>query len=211
MQVPIEIVFQNTPPSEELREEILRQAARLERFSDRITSCRVVVHAPETRHRHGDRFRIDVRIAMPQHKDVLVTHAPGDEPEAEHPHVAVAKAFGAAQRQIEDAMRVMRGQTKLHLPADHGVVARFLAEEPCDSSRRRTAGRSTSTATPCPTVPSTGCASGTRCASSRKRGRRGRKRARCTPPGAFMPDIMRSEPGAARGRCAGRPAAGARR
>lgn len=131
MQVPIEIVFQNAPPSEELREEILRQAARLERFSDRITSCRVVVHAPETRHRHGDRFRIDVRIAMPQHKDVLVTHAPGDEPEAEHPHVAVAKAFGAAQRQIEDAMRVMRGQTKLHLPADHGVVARFLAEEPC--------------------------------------------------------------------------------
>ena len=58
MQVPLEVSFENCPPSEALSAEIARHAARLEKFSDRITSCRVVVHAPETRHRHGDQQRL---------------------------------------------------------------------------------------------------------------------------------------------------------
>lgn len=131
MQVPLEIVFQNCDPSEELRAEVMRQVGRLEKFSDRITSCRVVIEAPETRHRHGDVFRIDLRIAMPQHKDIIVDRSRGDEPENEHPLVAINSAFAAAQRQIEDDARETRGQLKAHLPADQGRVARFLAGEDC--------------------------------------------------------------------------------
>ncbi|MBN9310391.1 cold shock domain-containing protein, partial [Devosia sp.] len=46
-----------------------------------------------------------------------------------HPLVAVSKAFAAAQRQIEDAMREMRGDIKEHVAPDHGRVARFVAGE----------------------------------------------------------------------------------
>jgi hypothetical protein len=53
MQTPLEIAFQNSEPSDAVRSEIERQAKRLERFSDRITSCHVTVVAPQTRHRHA--------------------------------------------------------------------------------------------------------------------------------------------------------------
>ncbi|MBN9316752.1 MAG: HPF/RaiA family ribosome-associated protein [Devosia sp.] len=129
MQVPTEIVFQNCEPSETLRAEVERQVARLEKFSGRITSCRVVIRAPETRHRHGDAYRIELRIALPAHQDVVVNRTHGDEEEDEHPLVAVSKAFAAAQRQIEDAMREMRGDIKEHVAPDHGRVARFVAGE----------------------------------------------------------------------------------
>lgn len=131
MQLPLEIVFQNSEPSEALTAAINEQARRLEKFSSRITSCRVVVRIPETRHRHGEAYRIELRITMPQRKDIIVNRSHRDEPEDEHPLVAVSKAFSAAQRQIEDVARVGRGQIKSHEPAEHGRVARFLAAEDC--------------------------------------------------------------------------------
>jgi|BarGraIncu00222A_1022003.scaffolds.fasta_scaffold37439_2 cold shock CspA family protein len=131
MQVPVEIAFQNSEPSETIRSEIERQAKRLERFSDRITSCHVTVVVPQTRHRHGDLFKIDIRIAMPEHKDVIVTKTHADAPEHEHLMVAIKDAFSAAQRQIEDAVREMRGQVKPHEAEDHGRVTKFIAGEDC--------------------------------------------------------------------------------
>jgi cold shock CspA family protein/ribosome-associated translation inhibitor RaiA len=131
MQVPSEVVFQNCEPSTELSSEVAQQLKRLEKFSPRITSCRVVIHGPKTRHRHGDVFKVDLWIAMPQHKDIVVTKSRDDVPENTHPLVAIRNAFAAAQRQIEDAAREMRGQVKVHRPPDEGRVARFLAGEDC--------------------------------------------------------------------------------
>ena len=72
MQVPLEITFDNSEPSEAIRSEVEKHAKRLEKFYDRITSCNVAVVAPQTRHRTGGLFKIDIRIAMPDHKDVIV-------------------------------------------------------------------------------------------------------------------------------------------
>src|SRR6202023_3580821 len=110
MQVPLDITFQNSEPSEAIRSEVEKQAKRLEKFHDRITSCHVTVIAPTMKRRHGDLFKIDICVAMPQHKDILVSKAHGDAPEHEHVMVAIKDAFAAAQRQIEDAAREMRGQ-----------------------------------------------------------------------------------------------------
>ena len=131
MQVPVEIAFQHCEPSEEIRSAIAKQAQRLERFSDRITSCRVVVSGPQTRHRRGDLFQIDLRIAMPQQKDVIVGKTHGDVAEHEHVLVAIREAFDAAVRKIEDAERDMRGQVKQHVVEDHGRVTKFLAGQDC--------------------------------------------------------------------------------
>jgi cold shock CspA family protein/ribosome-associated translation inhibitor RaiA len=136
MQAPIEIAFQHCEPSEEIRAEVAKQAKRLEKFSDRITSCHVAIAGPQTRHRQGDVFKIDVRIAMPEHRDVIVTRTHGEAPEREHPLVAVREAFDAAVRQIEDFARDARGQVKDrhvkdHQAESHGRVTKFLAGEDC--------------------------------------------------------------------------------
>jgi ribosome-associated translation inhibitor RaiA/cold shock CspA family protein len=127
MQVPLDITFENSEPSEAIRSEVEKQAKRLEKFDDRITSCNVAVIAPQARHRKGGLFKIDIRIAMPEHKDIIVTKTHGDTPEHEHVVVAIKDAFAAAQRQIEDAVREMRGQVKPHEAEDHGRVSKFMA------------------------------------------------------------------------------------
>lgn len=129
MQVPLDISFQNCEPSEAVRFEVERQAARLEKFNDRITSCNVTVIAPQSRHQKGGLFKIDIRVAMPSHKDIIVTNTHGDASAHEHFAVAIKDAFGAAQRQVEDAVRKMRGDVKPHEVEDHGHITKFLAGE----------------------------------------------------------------------------------
>jgi len=131
MQVPAEITFRNCEPSEELRTEIARELDRLEKFSGQITSCHVVIEGPSSRHRKGGAFNVELRIAMPERKDILVSRSHGDIPGNEHPLVAIRNAFHTAQGQIEDAEREMRGDVKTHQPPDHGRVTRFLAGEDC--------------------------------------------------------------------------------
>lgn len=109
MQVPLDISFQNMEPSEALRAEVEREARRLEKFHDRITSCHVTVNAPGARHRQGGLYEVGIRVAMPQHKDIIVNKSHSDVPEHEHASVAIKDAFEQAQRQIEDAVRKMRG------------------------------------------------------------------------------------------------------
>ncbi len=131
MQTPVDIVFRHCEPSEEIRAEIAAQVQRLEKFSPRITSCRVVVNGPRTRHRSGGLFEVELRIAMPEHKDVVVDRRHSDAPEREHALVAIREAFDVASSQIEDVARDMRGQVKEHTAESHGRVAKFLAGDDC--------------------------------------------------------------------------------
>ena len=125
MQVPVEIAFRHYEASEEIRSEIATQVRRLEKFSPRITSCHVVVAGPQTRHRSGDLFKVELRIAMPEHKEVVVDKTHGDKPEREHALVAIREVFDAAIRQIEGAEQDMRGQVKEHVADKHGRVTRI--------------------------------------------------------------------------------------
>ena len=112
MQTPVEIAYRHCEPTEEMRAEIDAQLKRLEQFSDRITSCRVVVEAPQTRHRNGVSYKVNLFIAMPHHKDIAVNAH--DAPEREHARVAIREAFDEAIRQVEEAEREMRGKVKQH-------------------------------------------------------------------------------------------------
>ena len=129
MQTPFDIAFRHCEPSEDIRAEIAAQAQRLEKFSSRITSCHVVVNGPQTRHKNGELFHIQIRVAMPEGKDVVVDRPHAGAGEREHARVAIREAFAAAARQIEDAARDMRGEVKAHATESHGRVARFLAGE----------------------------------------------------------------------------------
>ncbi len=127
MQTPVEIAFRHYEPSDEVRAEIAAQALRLEKFSSRITSCRVVVTGPQNRRRNGDVFEVELSIAMPNHRDIIVDRRHDDAPERTHVLVAIREAFDAARRQIEEAEREMRGEVKVHAPEDRGRVTKVIA------------------------------------------------------------------------------------
>jgi ribosome-associated translation inhibitor RaiA len=76
---------------------VREKAAKLDRFSDHITSCRVMIEAPHRRHWQGTLFHVRLDLTLP-----------GGE-------LAVRDAFDAAARQIEDHVRRQRGDVKAHV------------------------------------------------------------------------------------------------
>ena len=66
------------------------------------------------------------RIALPNHKDIIVDQCCDDAPEREHALVAIREAFAAARRQIEDAERRMHDSIKLYAPVNRGPVAKVI-------------------------------------------------------------------------------------
>ena len=54
MEIPVQVTFHDIDPSQAIETRIRDRTAKLERFKDRITGCRVVVEAPH-RHRYKGR------------------------------------------------------------------------------------------------------------------------------------------------------------
>lgn len=129
MQLPLQVTFRHMDTSPAIEARIRQRAEELERYFDRIISCRVVV---ECRHRQnqGNLFHVIVDLRVPGSEIVV-----GRDPAAHHAHedvyVALRDAFDAARRLLEDHARKFRGEVKRHLVPDHGRIVRFIPEEDC--------------------------------------------------------------------------------
>ncbi len=102
MQIPLQVTFEGTDPSEPVRAAIEREVERLERHNSHIIGCHVAVIAPSNKHRHGGGFHIHISLTVPPHETVIVNHAPSDDKRYEHIEVAAKDAFAAARRQLDD-------------------------------------------------------------------------------------------------------------
>ncbi len=127
MQLPVQIVFRKMEPSAAVEASVRSHVDRLERFYDRIMSCRVVV---EQRHRHGHKgnlfhVRIDLRVPS---GELVASRDPAQHQAHEDAYVAIRDAFSAIRRQLEDYVRRQRGDVKLHEPPPHGRVVALYAE-----------------------------------------------------------------------------------
>ena len=128
MQIPLQISFENTEPSEAVRTAIECEVARLEKYRNHITGCRVAVVAPSTKHRHGAVYRINIRVTVPPHENIVVSHQPSDDQSHVHVEVAIKDAFAAARRQIEVLDQRASGNVKLHEVEPHGRVSKISAD-----------------------------------------------------------------------------------
>ena len=121
MQRPLEIRFRQMEPSPAIEARIREKAAALERFSDRITGCRVTVEQEHRHHRQGNLFRVRIEIDAPG-KELAVTHAGPRDHAHEDVQVAIRDAFNAAVRQLEDHVRKRGRKVKAHEVPLHGTV-----------------------------------------------------------------------------------------
>ncbi len=130
MQLPLQITFRHMDSSDAVAARIRERAEALERFFDRIVSCRVVVECQHPRRQQGNSFRVRVDLKVPGDEIVV-----GRDPEAHHAHedvyVAIRDAFDATRRLLEDYVRQGRGDVKLHAVPDHGRIARLLPDRDC--------------------------------------------------------------------------------
>jgi cold shock CspA family protein len=109
--------------SDAVEREIAERAERLERFSDRIMGCRVVV---ETRHRRhqGNLYHVRIDLTLPGH-EIVVGREPALHHACEDVYVAVRDAFDAARRRLEDYARRGDNRVKAHESPPRGHIARL--------------------------------------------------------------------------------------
>jgi ribosomal subunit interface protein len=119
MEVPLEIAFVNMEPSEFVEQRVREKVARLERFSTRMTSCRVAVEVPHRQHAKGNLYHVRIEMRVPG-KELVISRAPGDIGAHTDVYVAIQDAFEAAERQLrQDAEK---RQDAVKAPAASGAL-----------------------------------------------------------------------------------------
>lgn len=123
MQVPLQITFEGgLVGSDSLRRRIQREAGKLERFQDRITSCRVAVTGRGGKSRHGGLYGVRLQFSGPGLGEVVVTRNPPADHAHEDAFVAVRDAFAAARRRLQDRHDRQSGKSKAHVAHGRTVM-----------------------------------------------------------------------------------------
>ena len=126
--IPLQIVWRDVAQSDALESDIRSKAEKLEEFYDKIMSCRVIVERSHGRHRKGNLHRIRIDVHVPG-KELVVTRDPGEDHAHEDMYVSIRDAFDAMRRQLQDYVRIRRGQVKRHDIHHPAIVARLLPDD----------------------------------------------------------------------------------
>lgn len=102
------VTFRNMEKVPELEAAVGREVDGLDRFFDRITSCRVVIEQPR-RQENGGLYHVRVSLAVPGGELVV-----DRDPTLHNPGQAVREAFREMRRQLQDYAQRLRGDTKQH-------------------------------------------------------------------------------------------------
>jgi cold shock CspA family protein/ribosome-associated translation inhibitor RaiA len=129
MDVRPQIVIDAPLNSPAVRTLVEQEIDKLGTFHKHITSCKVAIASSERRHNKGGLYSVRITLHLPRKKEIVINHSAGDKPEQEHIGVAVREAFAKARRQIQDSVRVLRGDVKAHEAPLHGRVAKLAPEK----------------------------------------------------------------------------------
>lgn len=145
MLLPVQVTFRNIAEDEGLEELVQREAAKLERFYNRISSCRVVVERPQ-RAQSSKLYHVRIDLGLPN-GELIVKHNPTlhgglqdvkteksrEEATAallhKSPRRAILESFREMRRRLQDYKRKQEGDVKAALkPAEAAVAEVFPAE-----------------------------------------------------------------------------------
>lgn len=113
MQIPLQVTFRELPHSDAMEAKIREKVQKLERYYDRITSCRVMVERTHRNHNKGDLYHVRIDLTVPG-KEIVISREHHDNHAYEDAYVAIRDAFDAAARQLEEYARIQRGEVKRH-------------------------------------------------------------------------------------------------
>jgi cold shock CspA family protein/ribosome-associated translation inhibitor RaiA len=119
--IPVQITFRNIEPTAAIAANVRKKAEKLERFSDHLMSCRVVIEAPHRHHHKGKLYHVRVDLGVVG-DELVVTHEGPLNHAHEDVYVAIRDSFEAAVRKVEDYERKRRGKVKAHEVPVHGKI-----------------------------------------------------------------------------------------
>jgi ribosomal subunit interface protein len=109
-----QIIWQHLSPSDEIETKIHKHIAKLEKFSDRLSDCRVVIAVPHRHHHQSNIYHVQINLTIPG-GELVVNRQPPAQQTHEDLHVAIRDAFESAERQLKGYAQQRRGEIKTHL------------------------------------------------------------------------------------------------
>jgi cold shock CspA family protein len=128
MDLPLDIRFRNMEPDPGLESAIRKRASHLEHYFEHIIACRILLELPHRHHHEGRLFHMRIDVTVPG-EEIVVSHDTGRAKGHENMQLAVNEAFGALERRLEDYVRKLRGQEKVHPEQPRGKVVRLFPYE----------------------------------------------------------------------------------
>ncbi|PSC05610.1 DNA-binding protein [Alsobacter soli] len=125
MQTPVEIDFQGMEPVDFVHEEVVEHVQKLEKRYGRITACRVAVKKPSGHHQTGGLYEINIWLSLPEGREVAVVKTPQLDERHSHLIFALGDAFKRAERRLQDHVRKLQRQVKVHEDAPVGTVTQL--------------------------------------------------------------------------------------
>jgi ribosomal subunit interface protein len=120
MNLPLQITVHNASVSEAVKEDIHKKAMKLERFSDSIIGCRIIVDSPHRRRHQGVLYDVRIDLTVPG-SELIVRRQPNEDI-----YVAIRDAFDAAREKLADYERRLRGEVKSHRSAPSARVIKLF-------------------------------------------------------------------------------------
>jgi cold shock CspA family protein len=120
----MEIDFHGMTGTAGIQDVIAGHVAELEDRYGRMTACRVVLKAPGGHHQTGGLYEVNIRMALPNGREVNVAQTPHADERHSDLTFALDDAFRRARRQLQDRVRRLQGQVKHHESAPTGTVLR---------------------------------------------------------------------------------------
>jgi cold shock CspA family protein len=122
MQTPVQIDFQGMNGAPDVRASIKAHIDQLEQRFGRVTACRVVVKAPGGHHQTGGLYEVNIRLALPNGREVVVGRTVQEDERHSDLTFAIGDAFKRARRRLQDQVRRLQGEIKQHEVQPIGTV-----------------------------------------------------------------------------------------
>ena len=114
METPVQLDFHGIEARADVRGAVGRHISQIEARFGRVVAGRVVLKGPGGHHRSGGLYEINIRLALPEGREVNIARTP--QADERHADLAFAlnDAFKRARRQLQDQVDRMTGNVKTH-------------------------------------------------------------------------------------------------
>ena len=141
MQIPLDIDYRNVNKTEALEDRIRERVAKLDRLSDKLSSCHVSVEKLHQHQDSGRRFRVRLVLHHPPGQEVVVDRNSSGGDVHQEAHQVVDEVFDTAERKLKRLLDKLHGDVKSHPQQEPSAVIVEIDHEKGEGRLRTLEGR----------------------------------------------------------------------
>lgn len=141
MHVPIEIDYRNVNKTEALETRIRDRIAKMDKLSDKLSSCHLSVEKLHEHQDSGRRFRVRLVMHHPPGQELVVDRNSSGGDVHQEVHQVVDEVFDSAERKLKKLVDKLHGDVKSHPHQEPTAVIMEIHREAGEGRLRSVEGQ----------------------------------------------------------------------